>query len=130
MASRTRVPPLPPGVTEPVADPVQARAQPRAVAHARRVWSEWWTSPFSTRSEYNSEALSWWIICVFRRSLYIQVVREQPLVKGSRGDVMTNPLETTMHKLTEEIARAEFRIGMLSARRNYEPGSGDEGARP
>ena len=116
-----RVPPLPKEVTEPLMDTLQSRLQPQAVAHAQKVWSEWWRAPYAEACTPNQDALSWWITCVFRRALYIQVVRDRPLLKSSRGDLVVNPLEATVHTLTEEIAWAELRIGMETARRNYDP---------
>lgn len=111
-----RVPSLPAEITRPLSDPIQARMQPEAVKHARRIWREWWKSPPSMGVDIGSdmEALSWWIICVFRRSLYIQIVRQQPLVKGSMGQPVPNPLERVMARMSEDIARAEARFGMTT----------------
>lgn len=108
------MPALPPGVTAPLADPVQARYQPLAVKHARMIWREWWGSQpaFAVDLGSDLEAISWWIVCVFRRALYIQVVRERPLVKGSTGQPVSNPLERVISGLTEDINRAEERFGM------------------
>ena len=110
-----RAPPLPPEVTTPLTDPAQARFQPAALRHTRLVWREWWRSQPSLGVDMTSdmEAIHWWIICVFRRSVYIQFVLAQPLVKNQEtGAVTTNPLERTIAKLTADIDRAAVRFGM------------------
>lgn len=114
-----RAPALPREVTAPLVDPVQARFQPAALRHTREVWRRWWGSPPSQAVDLGSdlEAVRWWIICVFRRSLYIQVVREQPLVKGSAGQPVPNPLERVIRGLTLDINRAADRFGMDSLSR-------------
>lgn len=109
-----RVPALPSEVTAQILDPVQARFQPAAVAHTRTVWRDWWKSAPSHAVDMQSdrEAIHWWIICVFRRALYIHIVREQPLVKGSTGQPTPNPLERVIRNLTADINRATDRFGM------------------
>lgn len=109
-----RKPALPREVTTPLTDPVQARFQPAALQHARTVWREWWRSGASLAVDLQSdmEALSWWIITVFRRALYIQIVREQPLVKGSTGQPVRNPLEHVIRGLTHDINHTSDRFGM------------------
>lgn len=111
-----RTPPLPNEITNPLRDPIQALFQPRAVKHARTIWGKWWRSEpsIAVNEESDFAALQWWIICVFRRALYIWIVREQPLVKGSTGQPVANPLEDTIGKLTRDIQRAESRFGMTT----------------
>lgn len=106
-------PRLPADVISPLTDPVQARFQPAAVKHARGRWNDWWKSSASQAVDVRSdmEALWWWITCVFRRALYVQIVREQPVVKGAKGPII-NPLERTISKLSADIARAEMHFGM------------------
>jgi len=109
-----RVPSLPPEVTAPLTDPIQARFQPAAVAHTRGVWRDWWKSPpsYAVDMQSDREAVHWWIICVFRRAIYIHIVREQPLVRGSTGQPVPNPLERVVRSLTQDINRATDRFGM------------------
>lgn len=111
-----RMPSLPPTVTDPLKDPVQATFRPLAMRHVRLVWREWWRSTASLGVDLGSdlEPLNWWILCVFRRALYVQIVREQPLVRGSMGQPVRNPLEGTIAKLSEDVARAEQRFGMTT----------------
>lgn len=110
------MPVLPKEVTAPLTDAVQARLQPVAIAHARRVWREWWRSRPSHAVDLQSdmEALSWWIICVFRRALYLQIVIQQPMVIGSQRQPVPNPLERVIARMTEDINRAESRFGMTT----------------
>ena len=112
-------PPLPRAVTAPLRDDLQAKLQPAALRHARAVWKAWWESPLSGAVDWGSdrEALEWWIICVFRRAIYVDVVLAQPLVKGSMGQVAANPLEAIIARLTRDIERAADRFGMTTMAR-------------
>lgn len=114
MAPLDRIPALPRECTAPLTDPVQARFQPAALRHTRLVWREWWRSTAAKAVDMASdlEAITWWIICVFRRAIYIQMVREQPLVRGSTGQPVPNPLERVIRGCTIDINRAADRFGM------------------
>ena len=111
-----RIPNIPREVTAPLTDAVQRAYQAGAVRHARAAWRSWWASPASLAVDVESdlEALNWWIICVFRRSLYLQLVRDQPLVKGSQKQPVRNPLEDVISAMSREIARVEARFGMTT----------------
>ncbi len=109
-----RAPSLPHIISTPLVDPVQARFQPAALRQTRKVWRDWWAAQPSQAVDMLSDmaALDMWIICIFRRELYTQVVIAQPLVKGSNGQAMINPLERTIDKLSQRIERAEMHFGM------------------
>ena len=111
-----RMPPLPREVTETLDDALQRKHFPGALSHTRKVWRAWWESTPSMAVDLGSdmEALSFWIVCVFRRSLYGQIVRTQPIVVGSHQQPMTNPLERTIDRLSEHVARAEAKFGMTT----------------
>ena len=109
-----KVPTLPREVTAPLADPGQARFQPLALAHTRLVWRDWWASrpALAVDMQSDREAIHWWIVCVFRRSVYVQFVMAQPLVRDDKGTLKANPLEKTIIVLTMEINRFADRFGM------------------
>lgn len=108
-----RRPQLPRECTRPFEDPVQARFHADALQYTRLVWREWWdsTAALAVDMKSDGEAIRWWIICVFRRSLYVQIVREQPLVKGANSAI-PNPLSREIRMLTADINRAADRFGM------------------
>lgn len=128
-----KVPRLPDSVTRPLADGVQAKLQPAATAHARRIWKAWWSSAPSLAVDMASdlEAIEWWILCVFRRHLYAGIVLQQPMVRGSTGQPVVNPLEATVARLTSDIDRLADRFGMTTLSRfrlHFEAGTGGDGA--
>jgi hypothetical protein len=112
-------PALPRAVTAKLADPVQAELQPAALKHAREVWQGWWRSAPAAAVDLESdrEAIEWWITCVYRRALYTQVVLRQPMVRGSMGQPVVNPLEATVARLTRDIDQAADRFGMTTLAR-------------
>ncbi len=67
--------------------------------------------------ESDREAIEWWITCVYRRALYTQVVLRQPMVRGSMGQPVVNPLEATVARLTRDIDQAADRFGMTTLAR-------------
>ena len=107
-------PALPSAVTAPLADVAQAKLRPAALAYTRKIWEAWWRSQASKAVDLDTDAnaLDWWITCVFRREIYAAVAMQQPLVKGSMGQLVPNPLESVIRGLTADINRTQERFGM------------------
>ncbi len=127
-------PALPKAVTASLSDPVQAHLRPAALAYTRTVWASWWASQAAKAVDLDSDldALNWWITCVYRRAIYVDVARQQPLVKGSMGQLVANPLEGVIRGLTADINRTQERFGMDTLSRfrlSIEDRTADAGAR-
>jgi hypothetical protein len=82
--------------------------------YARAVWEAYFRSPVASTvtMEAHGERLAYWIKCVDRRVRLWELWSKQPLIKGSHGQPMTNPLWRTLRELTETIERAENEFGM------------------
>lgn len=81
---------------------------------ARKVWREFWSTWISDAVNYEAhgERLRWWIHCVDERWRLEKLVTATPLVKGSHGQLMLNPLQRRIDRLTRDIERAEEAYGM------------------
>lgn len=128
-------PALPRVVTASLSDPVQAKLRPAALAYTRSVWASWWASQAAKAVDLDSDldALNWWITCLYRRAIYVAVVREQPLVRGSMGQLVANPLEGVIRGLTADINRVQERFGMDTLSRfrlSIEDRTAEAAARP
>lgn len=82
--------------------------------HARKVWRDFFTDWVSDAVNYaaDGERLRWWIHCVDEREKLEVIVVNAPLVKGSHGQLMLNPLHRRIDRLTRDIERAEEAFGM------------------
>jgi hypothetical protein len=100
-------------VSQPAA-PVAPPPPGEVGAYARAVWEAYFRSPVSATvtMEAHGERLVYWIKCVDQRVRLWELWAKQPLIKGSQGQPMTNPLWRTLRELTETIERAEHEFGM------------------
>ncbi len=87
--------------------------------YARRVWRGFFTDWVSDAIDYaaDGERLRWWIHCVDERQKLEAIVVNAPLVKGSHGQLMLNPLHRRIDRLTRDIERAEEAFGMTALSR-------------
>lgn len=89
-------------------------ACPKGVAPlTRKVWRSFWSSrPAQAVEECDYEQLRWWILCVDERERLREMVTASPLVKGSTGTLMLNPLARRVRELTAVIDRTADQFGM------------------
>lgn len=84
-------------------------------ARARSAWTKWWGSEASLACrDEDLEPLRDWIVLVFRRHLYEEVTHMLPLIEGSHGQLMVNPLSRELRSITGMIRQVEDRFGMSS----------------
>jgi P27 family predicted phage terminase small subunit len=101
----------------------QNRVVPRAPAdispYARGRWRRFFLSwvADAVNMEADAEALTHWILCVDERAKLRKMASDNPLIKGSHGQLMQNPLRRTVRELSREIARAEDHFGMTALSR-------------
>lgn len=105
------------GRTLQVVVPGERRPVPRPPKdidrYARAVWREFWTSPQAAAVRPSGmERLRRWIACVDQRHKLMDLLEATPLIKGSHGQLMLNPLARRVRDLTAEIERAEAAFGM------------------
>lgn len=88
--------------------------QPAAIRHAREVWREWWESTPShgVLWESDRELLTWWIVQVYQRAMYVPIAIARPTVSGSTGQEVENPLFGTIAKATRDIEHVAKAFGM------------------
>lgn len=87
--------------------------------YARKAWREFfsdWVSDAVVMSA-DGERLRWWIHCVDERQKLEATLAKAPLVKGSHGQLMLNPLQRRVDRLTRDIERAEEAFGMTALSR-------------
>lgn len=82
--------------------------------YGKRVWDAFWASDVSGAVDVNAhgEDLAHWIRCVDEREHLWKILRQAPLVKGSHGQLMQNPLIRSIRELTHDIEWASDRFGM------------------
>lgn len=82
--------------------------------YGRKVWRDFWNNWVADAVNYEAhgERLRWWIHCVDERQKLEVIVARTPLVKGSHGQLMLNPLHRRIDRLTRDIERAEDAFGM------------------
>jgi hypothetical protein len=82
--------------------------------HAKAAWERFWCSPISQIVDLKAhgEALRHWVRCLDAREALWSMWRTRPLIKGSHGQFMTNPLWRQIRDLDDEIAHAEEVFGM------------------
>lgn len=83
-------------------------------AYARKVWREFFENWVADAVQWHSHRvrLEFWIRCVDERERLWPMVVAAPLVKGSHGQLMVNPLQRRIRELTRDIERAEEAYGM------------------
>lgn len=83
-------------------------------AYGKRAWAEFWQSDVSAvvQMEADREELEHWARCVDERKRLWDIVKKSRLIKGSHGQLMTNPLVRQIRDLTVDINRVSDRFGM------------------
>ena len=83
-------------------------------AYARKVWREYWGTWVADAVNYEAhgERLRHWIKCVDEREKLTAIVQAEPLVEGSQGQPVRNPLRYDIKDLNREIEKAEEAFGM------------------
>lgn len=82
--------------------------------NARRRWRDYWRSPIARAVNLDSdgEAIYRWLHCISERERLQPLADKTPLVKGSTGQLVANPLYGIIAGLSREIERLEEHLGM------------------
>lgn len=77
-------------------------------------WDAFWRSDVSAAVDIDADRvdLENWVKAVDQRERFRKIVDKAPLVKGSHGQLMLNPLNRRIRELSEEIGRVSDRFGM------------------
>lgn len=92
-----------------------APAAPTGIGAAgKKAWESFWRSDVSAAVDLDADAteLHHWARCVDERERLWDIVKKAPLVKGSHGQLMANPLSRRIRDLTQDIDRISDRFGM------------------
>lgn len=83
-------------------------------AAARRVWDRYMRSwvAGAVQADADLDALEQWILNVDEREKTRVAIRREPLVPGSRGNLVPNPLYKRITQLNREIQQAREHFGM------------------
>jgi P27 family predicted phage terminase small subunit len=81
---------------------------------AKAAWVSFWSSSISQVVDRDADmpALVNWAKNVSERERFRAILKTSPLVKGSTGQLVRNPLSGEIARLTAEINRAEEHFGM------------------
>jgi P27 family predicted phage terminase small subunit len=81
---------------------------------AQRRWRAYWSAPVAAAVDLRSdaEAVERWVHCVSERERLQPLADKTPLVKGSTGQLVANPLYGVINGLSREIERLEEHLGM------------------
>lgn len=88
---------------------------PAARATWRRFFQTWVSD--TVIWEADGDALQQWILNVDERNKLREMARIAPLIKGSHGQLMQNPLRRTIRELNKEIQTAREHFGMTALAR-------------
>jgi P27 family predicted phage terminase small subunit len=88
-------------------------------APGKKAWDEFWRSEVSAAVDFSADRsdLEHWAQCIDERARIWPIIRKAPLVKGSHGQLMLNPLTRRARDLSDEIQRLSDRFGMNPAAR-------------
>lgn len=88
-------------------------------AAGKKAWNEFWGSDVSAAVDLSADRsdLEHWARCIDERARIWPIIRKAPLVKGSHGQLMLNPLTRRARDLSGEIQRLSDRFGMNPAAR-------------
>ena len=77
-------------------------------------WAQFWRSKVSAAVDLDADRveLDHWARCLDERERLWEVVEKMPLVRGSHGQLMANPLSRRIRDLTQDIDRISDRFGM------------------
>lgn len=80
----------------------------------KKAWEAFWRSDVSAAVDIDADSteLNHWVRCVDERERLWVIVKKAPLVKGSHGQLMANPLSRRIRDLTQDIDRISDRFGM------------------
>lgn len=83
-------------------------------AGAQKRWRALWASPVAPAIDLTAdgEALHRWIHCVSERERLQPLADRTPVVKGSTGQLVANPVYGILGGLTKEIERLEEHFGL------------------
>jgi|SRR5690348_10495242 len=86
---------------------------------AQRAWRDFWSSPLAqvVDMDADAEALHRWAYCVSERELLEEQIREAPLLAGSTGQMVRNPLFDILKERTREIEKFREQFGMAPLHR-------------
>lgn len=86
---------------------------------AQRAWRRFWLAPIAAMVDADSDmpALERWAYCVSERARLAPVLKKTPLLTGSQGQLVSNPLAAQIRDLTREILTYESRFGMTPSDR-------------
>ena len=81
---------------------------------AKDAWTAFWRSPMASlvQDESDMDALRDWAWCVSERDRLQGMVKKTPLVKGSTGQLVTNPLSKLVSDYTRRISQYREQFGM------------------
>jgi len=81
---------------------------------AKDAWLAFWRSPMATlvQDESDMDALRDWAFCISERDRIQPLVRKTPLVPGSMGQMVLNPLAALVKDYTRRIDRYREQFGM------------------
>ena len=84
------------------------------LAAGKRAWETFWQSDVSSAVDINADRIDLenWARAVDQRERFRKIVDKAPLVKGSHGQLMLNPLNRRIRELSEEIQKVSDRFGM------------------
>lgn len=93
---------------------IAPKPPPGMRAMGRAAWQAFWQSDVSAAVDMNADGveLAHWARCVDERDHLWRIVQKAPLIKGSHGQLMTNPLVRRIRELTADIDRVSDRFGM------------------
>lgn len=104
------------GMLAPVTDAARIvpRTPPNLQPQAQRRWRSYWASAIAqiVDRQSDAEALHRWIHAVSERERLQPQADAEPLVSGSMGQQVANPLYGVINSLSREIERLEDHLGM------------------
>lgn len=89
------------------------------LAAGRNAWADFWRSEVSAAVDLSADRvdLEHWARCIDQRERFRKIADKAPLIKGSHGQLMLNPLHRRIRDLGDEIQRLSDRFGMNPAAR-------------
>jgi P27 family predicted phage terminase small subunit len=86
---------------------------------ARKAWKSFWTSPIAQVVDRDAdwEAICRWAYCLSERELLEDELRAHPLVLGSQGQRVRNPLFDILKERTREIEKFREQFGLAPLHR-------------
>lgn len=92
---------------------------PGLLAAGKNAWEDFWRSDVSAAVDISADRvdLEHWARCIDQRERFRKIADKAPLIKGSHGQLMLNPLHRRIRDLGDEIQRLSDRFGMNPAAR-------------